>query len=594
MSQATSREYHLMSLGKAKTRRKPPGSTLFAMKGLCQTDHALWEYQVIDDLTSARCLAFAADLAQKPHDTLVPAIHTIKSQRHSCHTRLRASDVTMETLAVELPDTQHIASQIDRWRSAHVAFAFLIDGHGNPLSALRQFGSLCRHNRQYDLAIEALLAALALAPTDAVPWRELASVYQITGRDELAEASVLRSLSIDPGHAITWLQYASLAYKLRHIDQSEAAYLHALSLDPSLGDANLGLGVLYLGSRKFQEAITYLRRSLSWGGADAVTHLCLGQSLYMAGRFDESADAFEAAATFAALEGITLRLYARARTFTSIRDGDMEGAIARYPALAGQEAEPIDDVMRAAFSLFSAYGMRDAAVTVGRFRLASEPDDPVQRYLLDAVAGRPHDRAPAAYVEMHFDEFAAGFDSKLVEVLGYRVPQDLADLVSSSRSSFSAMLDLGCGTGLAAEPLRRFGPQLTGVDLSEKMLTAAQRRNAYASLIKADVIDFLAAHSNSFDLIFAADLLIYLGTLDTLIDGVAQSLMPGGFFAASIERADTDDFNLLPSGRFAHSEAYFESVVSRHFEIVRKQESALRIEAGLPLPGILYVMRYAL
>jgi len=550
----------------------------------------LWGYQVIDDLTSARYLAFAPDLAQKPHGILVPAIQTITPQRHSCRIRLRASEATMETLAVELPDTQHVASQIARWQTAHAEFAFLIDGHGDPLSALRQFGSFCRNKRQYDLAIEALLAALAMAPTDAVPWRELASVYQITGRDELAEASVLRSLSIDPGHAITWLQYASLAYKLRHIDQSEAAYLRALSLDPALGDANLGLGVLYLGSRKFEEAITYLRRSLSWGGADAVTHLCLGQSLYMAGRFGESADAFEVAATFAALEGITLRLYARARTFSSIRDGDIEGAIAGYPALAGQEAEPIDDVLRAAFSLFSAYGMHDAAIAVGRFRLASKPDDSVQRYLLDAVAGTSHDRAPAAYVETHFDEFAEGFDSKLVDVLGYRVPQDLVELVSSSRSSFSAILDLGCGTGLAAESLRRFGPHLTGVDLSEKMLAVARRRNAYGSLIKADVIDFLAANSNSFDLIFAADLLIYLGTLDALIDGVAQSLIQGGYFAASIERANDCDFTLLPSGRFAHSEAYFESSVSRHFEVVRKQEAGLRIEAGHPVPGILYVM----
>lgn len=500
----------------------------------------------------------------------------------------------MEFIAVELPDAPHIAGQIDRWRTEHAEFALLIDGHGNPLSALRQFGSLCRHNRQYDLAIEALLSALALAPMDPVLWRELASVYQITERDELAEASALRSLSIDPGHAITWLQYASLAYKLQHIDQSEAAYLHALALDRDLGDANLGLGVLYLGSRKFEEAITCLRRSLSWGGADAITYLCLGQSLYMAGRFSESAEALEAAATFAALEGVTLRLYARARTFASILDGDIEGAVGNYPTLAGREVEPIDAILRAAFSLFSAYGMRDAAIAVGRLRLATEPDDPVQRYLLDAVAGGPHDRAPAAYVEKHFDEFAEGFDSKLVDVLGYRVPQELADLVSPCRSSFSAMLDLGCGTGLAGEPLRRFGAQLTGVDLSAKMLGAAQRRGAYSTLVKADVIDFLAARPNSFDLIFAADLLIYLGKLDALVDEVARSLMPGGFFAASIERTNNGDFALLPSGRFAHSDIYFEAMVSRHFEIVRKQESKLRIEAGHPVPGILYVMRYIL
>jgi predicted TPR repeat methyltransferase len=69
--------------------------------------------------------------------------------------------------------------------------------------------------------------------------------------------------------------------------------------------------------------------------------------------------------------------------------------------------------------MFSAYGMHEAAAAIGQLRLETEPDDPVQRYLLDAVDGQAHDRAPAAYVEAHFDGFAEGFDSKLVDILGY-------------------------------------------------------------------------------------------------------------------------------------------------------------------------------
>jgi predicted TPR repeat methyltransferase len=68
-------------------------------------------------------------------------------------------------------------------------------------------------------------------------------------------------------------------------------------------------------------------------------------------------------------------------------------------------------------------------------------------------------------------------------------------------------------------------------------------------------------------------------------------LRPGGFLAVSIERACDRNFVLLPSGRFAHGEAYFESLIPRHFEIVRKAETTLRLEAGQPVPGLLYVMR---
>jgi predicted TPR repeat methyltransferase len=497
----------------------------------------------------------------------------------------------MDSTTLALPDAQHAADQIDRWMKEHAVFALLMEQSDNACSVLRQFATINRNHGQHDVAIDALLAALALMPTDVTAWRELATDYQLSGRDELAEASALRALAIDPDHATTWLQYASLAYRLQRIDDAEAAYLRALSGDASLGDAHLGLGVLYLGSRRPEQAIVHLQRALSWGGIDAVTHLCLGQAFYMAGRFGESADALATANGFVPLEGVTLRLYARARTFASMLDGDIQGAITRYPTLAGQETEPLDELLRTAFALFSAYGMHEAAATAGRLRLEGRPDDPVQRYLLDAVGGQTHDRAPAAYVEAHFDEFAAGFDSKLVDILGYKVPQQLADMIASCRPTLATILDLGCGTGLAAEPLGRFGARLTGIDLSEKMLAIATRRNAYHDLIKADVVSYLADSPRSFDLVFAADLLIYLGRLEELIGLIARVLPVGGLFAASIEGAGHSDFTLLSSGRFAHSETYFETCAAKDFEIACKENSELRLEAGRPALGTLYVLR---
>jgi predicted TPR repeat methyltransferase len=491
----------------------------------------------------------------------------------------------------ELPDGRHVATLIDRWRSEHPAFAALIDQQADPCSALRQFGSVCRNNDRHQLALEAFMAALALAPTDPWLWRELASAYQALDRDDLAGTCAARSLAIDPGHAATWLQYASLADRLQHTDQAEDAYRRALALDPTLGDACLGLGVMHLRARKFEAASRTLRQAITLGSDHAVTWLCLGQSLYMHGRFAESVEAFDQAAAFAPLAGNARRLHARGRMFAAILNGDMAGALAGYSADAGGDAEPLDDVLRDGFALFSGYGMHDAAVAVGRLRLDLAPDDPVQRYLLDAVAGRPHDRAPPAYVAAHFDEFAAGFDSKLVDVLGYRVPEDLAGLVASCRADFAVMLDLGCGTGLAGGPLRSLGASLIGVDLSEKMLAIAEQRGIYAALVNADAIDFLEERTFAFDLVFAADVLIYFGRLDELVAAVARSLAPGGFFAASIEQAHGDDVVLLPSGRFAHGEAHFESVIGRHFEIVRKRQTGLRLEAGRLVPGLLYVMR---
>ena len=98
-------------------------------------------------------------------------------------------------------------------------------------------------------------------------------------------------------------------------------------------------------------------------------------------------------------------------------DGNVEQAVADYAKLAGEDREDLSDILRDAFAVLSAYGHLEAAAAVGRLRLAQNPDDPVQRYLLDAVSGRPMPRAPVDYLENCFNLFAKSFDHKLVEVL---------------------------------------------------------------------------------------------------------------------------------------------------------------------------------
>ena len=66
-------------------------------------------------------------------------------------------------------------------------------------------------------------------------------------------------------------------------------------------------------------------------------------------------------------------------------------------------------------------------------QLANVQDDPIQRYLLDAVAGEKLDRAPRDYLVAYFDRFAESFDKQLVDVLGYDVPEKLARLVAATR-----------------------------------------------------------------------------------------------------------------------------------------------------------------
>jgi predicted TPR repeat methyltransferase len=165
----------------------------------------------------------------------------------------------------------------------------------------------------------------------------------------------------------------------------------------------------------------------------------------------------------------------------------------------------------------------------------------------------------------------------------------MAELVAGHRAGFDRMLDLGCGTGLAAGELSPFGPTLIGVDLSSGMLAEAAKRGGYTELVKSEAIAYLETTPIRFDLIFAADSLIYFGDLGPLLSAAAGAMVQGGLFALSIEVAPGEGFTLQPSGRFAHSLDHLRTVAT-DFVILEAVESSIRLEAGRPASGLYVVM----
>src|SRR3978361_1629208 len=124
------------------------------------------------------------------------------------------------------------------------------------------------------------------------------------------------------------------------------------------------------------------------------------------------------------------------------------------------------------------------------------------------------------------------------------------------------VLDLGCGTGLAALVIADLpvGP-ITGVALSPRMLVHARAKKIYGELRKADIIADLTAHDQRWPLIMAADVLCYFGSLDGLLDLVHRRLEPGGWFIFSVEKILPDHDGVVPGnghwalqrqGRYAH------------------------------------------
>ncbi|MCW5685581.1 MAG: methyltransferase domain-containing protein [Pseudolabrys sp.] len=245
-------------------------------------------------------------------------------------------------------------------------------------------------------------------------------------------------------------------------------------------------------------------------------------------------------------------------------------------------------------------GDRAGAIAAFEQARAADPADSHGAALhLMRLGAMPSGAMPEAYVRTLFDGYAARFDRALTEGLAYRGPEILLDAVKASRGIeraggvFSSMLDLGCGTGLAAVTFRPFADRIVGVDLSGAMLAQARAKGLYDRLAEAEVVTFLrgeAALNERYDLILAADVVSYLDDLAPVCAASAVLLKTGGSFAFTVETHDGDGVILRDTLRYAHGAAAVRAALAAAGLAVLVLDPAVtRTEKGHPVPGLVCV-----
>jgi predicted TPR repeat methyltransferase len=329
-----------------------------------------------------------------------------------------------------------------------------------------------------------------------------------------------------------------------------ASHLQAL-IDAGRGGllARFALARAFLASGELQRAVETARETALLNPPVAVAALGLGEAMLAAGQLPAAIGEFQRA----------LRL-----------DPSLEEA--RYAlGCAWLEAGEAQKAMESFAVLSGAMKTKAQAKIAEAEKILAQP------------------RADPRYVRHLFDQFSTDYDARMLGQLCYAAPRILRELFAlvagETQKRTLNILDLGCGTGLSGAAFKDFAADLTGVDLSPAMIEKCGVRGLYDRLIVGDLQSALD-EGGRYDLILAADTLVYLGDLSAVFVGAFRSLASGGRFLFTVERTDDEGYELGPKRRWRHSEAYLREQAARAwFDVAGLMQCEPRTEAQVPVEG---------
>jgi predicted TPR repeat methyltransferase len=243
-------------------------------------------------------------------------------------------------------------------------------------------------------------------------------------------------------------------------------------------------------------------------------------------------------------------------------------------------------------------GRREDAREAYERYLELSPGDAEVEHLLVSLRGDPAPaRAPDECIVQLYARFAEFYERNMRTDLEYCGPEVLGRALQRVFGPTATLdvLELGCGTGLAATQLRPLARRLVGIDLSPEMVERARPTKLYDELEVAEITEWLErSKGRDFDLVAACDTLIYFGDLRQVLVPIARRLRGGGVVVFTVEHGEDTAFQLTDSGRYVHSEAHIqEAARDAQFVIESVDKPVLRYEYGKPVNGLVVVLRTA-
>jgi len=487
-------------------------------------------------------------------------------------------------------------------------------------------GVLMVQSGRADLAMPVLRRATELAPNDAAAWHNLGQAALAANQHAEALTAFERAVNLAPGRAETLVAWGvahlsmpggDAARKKANAEAAVFAFRQAQLAGLETAELLHHLGVAQYAAGDLRGAAESLRSSLERkpDDAGALFHLAMAQ-----GAMDDLAGARKALLKCVEIDPTLARGW-HALAMLDYQAGNLEIAASLFRRAI--KADPISAASHRALGrvleelkrpteAMLAFGQ---AVQATRGQLRARPATPTLDQALDAAEKKLTDprtlelhhalsgtadvfapaRVPEHLVTNLFDKYAPTFDHQLRGNLAYRIPELVVEAVAATRpQGLLDVLDLGCGTGLCGPLLRPMAATLAGVDLSAGMIEKARERGVYDILETGELVAMLRqTPPESFDLLTAADVLIYIGDLSPAMEAAYRALRPGGMLVFSVEAGEAERFHLQRKTlRYTHSAAYLRHVATIHgFAVESLEKVVARMENAQGVESYLVVLR---
>lgn len=416
-----------------------------------------------------------------------------------------------------------------------------------------------------------------------------------------AEKICRKILKKNSNNATVLINLGNILFIKKEYDEARFCYQKAEQVEPDSFIAKVNISNLYLEKGDYPRAEEYARKALQINPNNYMGLNVLGTALLEQEKYDEAITILKEALVFNNQDSWLYNYLSRCYQEKGLIEAAIQSGWQAIQISPQEESHHINfGYMLYEMSLDS----NDKMIKEYALKwLQNFPQNKMAEHMGKAILNEAiPEFANVEYVQKIFDVFAPDFE-KVLEDLEYQTPQIMGKFLTEIYGTDShpklSILDAGCGTGLCGKFLKPYARflSLEGVDISSKMLEKAREKKLYNKLFCQDIIEFLSGKKQSYDLIVSADVLTYMGKLDSFFSSAAKALKQQGriLFSITANSLNDSDYILHQSGRYHHHRKYVEKQIKKYGFFIEKEEyKTIRKEASEDVKGYIFCIKKTL